>query len=82
MTKRIYNFELPYEIPSLYVHFGLQRFKNEGLFDRMPLHLRTKIETAAAAWEPFVITKETCDSIDDDIWKKIAAELNLDWSKE
>ena len=79
MAKRIYNFTLPYEISSLYVHFGLQRLQSEGLFDKLPLDLRAKIETSAAVWEPVVISKEMCDAIDDDTWEKICKHLKWEF---
>lgn len=78
---RIYHFELPYTVSAMYVHFGLNKLKDEGLFDRLPKDLQVQFEAAAAAWEPVVIIKEECDEIDENTWEIIAAELGLAWSK-
>lgn len=80
MSNRTYNFELPYEISSFYVTFGINKLKSEGTFDKLPAVLQAKLQHASENWEAVLVTKTELDSIDDDVWKILAAELGLDWS--
>lgn len=76
---RKYNFELPYKISYFYVVMGLQGLKDEGIFERLPIHVRNGIEDAYNSWSGVVVTKEDCDSIDEETWEIIANRLNLSW---
>jgi hypothetical protein len=80
MSKRVYNFSLPYELSGMQVHVGLSQLKDAGVFDRLPVDFRAKLEQASVNWEHVSITKEMCDSIDDDTWQMLAQKLGLDWN--
>lgn len=80
MTHRTYKFELPYEIGSFTVGFGIGQLKAEGLFAKLPVDLQTRFDKAAETWQSVVITKQDCDEIDNDTWTKIADKLSLEWS--
>jgi len=78
---RKYKFQLPYEVNSFYVGFGIGQLKAEGLFDKLPKDLQDRFNEAADAWQSVTITKDECDEIDDDTWTKLADKLDLAWSK-
>lgn len=82
LTTRVYNFTLPYKISGVEIHFGLSQLKESGIFDRLPHSIRTMIEHASDNYEDISITKEMCDSVDDDTWQLLAQKLNLDWNLE
>jgi hypothetical protein len=81
MSKRKYHFQLPYEIGSFYVGFGISQLKHEGLFQKLPKGLQSRFQQAADNWSSLVVTKADCDSIDDHTWAAIATKLGLEWSK-
>lgn len=81
MTHRKYEFELPYEVSSFYVWAGYGRLKDQGILARLPKKLRDRIGTAYTNGDAIKITREDCDSIDDETWAKLASMLDLRYSQ-
>lgn len=79
---RKYNFALPYTVSAVYVHFGIDKLKGEGLFQQLPVGLQQRFQAASDAWAELVITEDDCDTITDGPWILIATQLGLDWSYE
>lgn len=73
--SRQYKFNLPYIIDVMHVEFGIGQLKSEGIFQRLPVALQQRVEAAAASWQSVAITKEDCDSIDDETWSLLEAKL-------
>lgn len=79
MSVRTYDFALPHTIPGMYVSIGIGQLQSAGHWDELPGALRTKLQDGSGLFSSVVITKDDCDSIPDDLWKDIAAKLNLAW---
>jgi hypothetical protein len=77
---RTYHFELPYSIPGMYVHFGRDRLRNEGLFQQLPPYIQDRFNAAADSWTALMITERDLNAIDDKPWALLARELELNWS--
>jgi hypothetical protein len=80
MTKRIYEFELPYMLPGMFAGRAVSEIQSMGLWARVPKKLQKKL-SEASWWSPVEITKADLDGIPDDLWKKLAERLNLKWRK-
>ena len=79
-TPRNYHFPLPYEIPASYIKMGLNRFKKDGTFQRLPPYLQAKLQKAYDNWWGLRVHKRDLDAIDDVTWTHLAAKLKLKWS--
>ena len=77
--EREYLFPLPYKIQAVYLHYGIQQLKNEGVFHRLPEELQHKWTRAALAWHDVRVTAADLDKINDECWTRIADKLNLQW---
>lgn len=77
-TKRVYLFDLPYALPGLYAGPAIEEIRSLGFWERTPRRLRAKLE-GASWWSPVEITKQDLDEIPDDLWRALAARLNLKW---
>jgi hypothetical protein len=75
--RRIYSFDLPVHIPFLAIGFVKRKFKEIGVWDSMPVHLKRK--TKAAGWGGLTITRKDLDSLPDEVWLTMARELKLEW---
>jgi hypothetical protein len=75
--RRIYSFDLPVHIPFLAIGLVKKKFKQIGVWDSMPAHIKQK--TKAAGWGGLTITKKDLDSLPDDVWLTMARELRLEW---
>lgn len=78
--SRNYEFELPYEVSSFVVGFGLGQLKAELIFEKLPADLQARFQHAADNWQSVTITRADCDEIDNETWAKIAEKLSLSWS--
>ncbi len=76
-ARRIYSFELPIHIPFLGVGFVKQKFKQIGVWDKMPAQLKQKAK--AAGWGGLTITRKDLDSLPDNVWLPMAREFKLEW---
>src|SRR5262249_36663168 len=76
---RLYDVELPYHIPGLGVGFAISRFKQIGIWDKLPHPIRVRAKAAKGSWSGFKITQKDLDSIPDDAWETIAAKLGIGW---
>jgi hypothetical protein len=76
---RTYHFELPYKIDTIYLHYGLQMLRKEGVFQKLPKDLQEKWIKAKDAWHPLKVTKADLDRIDNNTWARIANKLKLKW---
>lgn len=75
--RRIYSFDLPVHIPFLAIGLVKRKFKQIGVWDGMPAHIKKK--TKAAGWAGLTITRKDLDSLPDEIWLTMARELRLEW---
>jgi hypothetical protein len=81
-ARRIYNFPLPARAPGFVLGMAIKRAKSLGLWDKLPDPLRRKISKAKGTWSGCALTRDDLDSISDDLWEKMAAEMRLDWEYE
>jgi hypothetical protein len=76
---RVYSIELPHRIPGFGVGFAISKFKRIGVWDKLPPALQEKTKAAKGSWTGLKLTQEDLDSIPDDAWQTIAAELSVGW---
>jgi hypothetical protein len=78
-TCRIYDLDLPYRIPGFGVGFAISKFKQIGVWDKLPAALRNKAREAKGSWSGLKLTQKDLDSVSDDAWRRIAAEFGVRW---
>jgi hypothetical protein len=76
---RIYDLELPYRVPGFGVGFAISKFKQIGVWDRLPVALKDKAREARGSWSGLKLTQKDLDSVPDDAWRMIAAEFGVRW---
>ena len=76
---RLYDVELPYRVPGFGVGVAISKFKQIGVWDKFPHALKDKAKAAKGSWTGLKITQKDLDSIPDDAWETIAAELGVGW---
>ena len=82
MSKRKYDFKLPYHLSAVKVFYAEGELKREGLWEHLPKNLQDAMEHAKSKWYPLTITEQELDELDDGTWSKIAAKLQLKWENE
>jgi hypothetical protein len=76
-TRRTYAFDLPYYIPVFGIGFAIGRLKKLGAWERLPRPLKVRIKGARSSWSGLKITRKDLDSIPDEVWTVIAADIDL-----
>jgi hypothetical protein len=76
---RVYDLELPYRIPGFGVGFAIRKFKQIGVWDKLPAALRNKACEAKGSWSGLKLTRKDLDSVPDDAWRMIATEFGVRW---
>jgi hypothetical protein len=76
---RIYDLDLPHRIPGIAVGFAISKFKQVGVWTKLPPALRAKAKDARGMWGCLKLTQKDLDSIPDEVWTAIAKELNVRW---
>jgi hypothetical protein len=80
VAYRLYEVELPYRVPCFGVGIAISKFKQIGVWHKLPHDLKQKAKEAKGSWSGLKITQKDLDSIPDDAWETIAAELGVGWS--
>jgi hypothetical protein len=80
VAYRLYDVELPYRVPCFGVGIAISKFKQMGVWHKLPHALKTKANEAKASWSGLKITQKDLDSIPDDAWETIAVGLGVGWS--
>mgnify|MGYP001008605068 CR=1 FL=1 len=75
--SREYKFQLPYNIPCMFIGMAVSSLQDKGLWEDLPVNLKRKIKQAQQGWDDIQLTREDLDSISDELWEKIAIELEL-----
>jgi hypothetical protein len=76
---RVYDLDLPYRIPGFGVGFAISKFKQIGVWDKLPAALKNKAREARGSWGGLKLTQKDLDSVSDDVWKTIATEFGVRW---
>ena len=76
---RLYDVELPYRVPCFGVGIAISKFKQIGVWHKLPQALKEKAKDAKGSWSGLKITQKDLDSIPDDAWETIAVELGVGW---
>ena len=76
---RVYDLDLPFRIPCLGVGFAISKFKQIGVWSKLPPALRAKAKDARSTWSGLKLTRKDLDSVSDDVWEIIAAEFSVRW---
>ena len=76
---RVYDLDLPYRIPGFGVGLSISKFKQIGVWDRLPIALKDKAREARGSWSGLKLTQKDLDSVPDDAWRTIAAEFGVRW---
>jgi hypothetical protein len=76
---RLYDVKLPYRVPGFGVGVAITKFKQIGVWDKLPHALKDKAKEAKGSWTGLKITQKDLDSIPDDAWQTIAVELGVGW---
>jgi hypothetical protein len=77
---RVYDLELPYRVPGFGVGPAISKFKQIGVWDKLPAALRNnKAREAKGSWSGLKLTQKDLDSVPDDAWRMIAAEFGVRW---
>jgi hypothetical protein len=79
VAYRLYDLELPYHIPFLGVGIVISKFKQIGVWHKLPHALKEKAKEAKGTWSGLKITQRDLDSVPDEAWKTIAVELGVRW---
>ena len=79
VAYRLYDVELPYRVPCFGVGIAINKFKQIGVWHKLPYELKEKARDAKGSWSGLKITQKDLDSIPDDVWKTIAVELDIGW---
>jgi hypothetical protein len=76
---RIYDLDLPHRIPGIAVGFAISKFKQIGVWTKLPPALRAKAKDARGTWSGLKLTQKDLDSVPDEAWEIIAAALSVRW---
>jgi hypothetical protein len=76
---RLYDLDLPHRVPGIAVGFAISKFKQIGVWNRLPPALKDKARAARGAWGGLKLTQKDLDSVPDDAWETIAKALNVRW---
>ena len=77
---RLYDLELPHRIPGFAVGFAISKFKQLGVWSKLPPALRAKAKDARGTWGGGLkLTQKDLDSVSDAAWEIIATELSVRW---
>lgn len=76
---RLYDLELPYHVPGFAVGIAISKFKQIGVWDKLPHALKDKARAAKGTWGGMKLTQKDLDSVPDDAWETIATELRVGW---
>jgi hypothetical protein len=79
--SRKYHFKLPYEVSGWAAAIAVTHLQQRELFYQLPRSLQDRLTYAAETWKTIKVTKEDLDELPDDLWARIAQELQLSWSK-
>jgi hypothetical protein len=77
---RLYDAEFPYPAPGFGAEFAISKFKQIGVWDKLPHAIKDKAKAAKGSWTDLKITQKDVDSIPNDAWETIAVELGLGWT--
>ena len=78
-ANRIYGFDVPVKVPFLAIGLAISKFKQIGVWDKMPALIKQKTKKAKASWSGVTITKVDLDSLPEDVWQTMAREFRLEW---
>jgi hypothetical protein len=77
---RVYDLDLPHRIPGFAVGFAISKFKQLGVWSKLPPALRAKAKDARGVWGGGLkLTQKDLDSVPDDAWETIARALSVRW---
>jgi hypothetical protein len=76
---RVYNLDLPLRIRGFGVGFMISKFKQIGVWSKLPPALRAKAKDARGTWSGLELTQRDLDSLSDDVWEIIATEFSVRW---
>src|SRR5262245_46428973 len=76
---RIYDLHLPHRIPGFAVSFAISKFKQIGVWGKLPVTLKSKAREARGSWTGLKLNQRDLDSIPDDAWQMIAEQLSVRW---
>jgi len=79
VAYRLYDVELPYRVPCFGVGIAIGKFKQIGVWHKLPHALKEKAKDAKGSWSGLKITQKDLDSIPYDAWQTIAVELGVGW---
>jgi hypothetical protein len=79
VAYRFYDFALPYHVPWFCVGMAVSKFKQLGVWRKLPHALKEKTKQAQGSWSGLKITQKDLDAIPDDAWETIAVELGVEW---
>src|SRR5262245_42065482 len=79
VAYRLYDLALPYRIPFFGVGIAISKFKQIGVWHKLPHTLKEKAKEAKGTWSGLKITQRDLDSVPDDAWETIAVELGIRW---
>src|SRR5262249_7341164 len=79
VAYRFYDLDLPYSVPCFGVGIAISKFKQIGVWPKLPHALKEKAKEAKGSWSGLKITQRDLDSIPDDAWETIAVELGVRW---
>lgn len=76
---RLYDIELPFHVPGFGVGIAISKFKQIGVWSKLPPALKDKAKAARGTWGGMKLTQKDLDSIPDDAWVTIATEFSVQW---
>jgi hypothetical protein len=60
---RVYDLDLPLRIPGFGVGFAISKFKQIGVWSKLPPALRAKAKDARGTWSVLKLTQKDLDSV-------------------
>ena len=73
---RVYDLDLPLRIPGFGVGFAISKFKQIGVWSKLPPALWAKAKHARGTWSGLKLTQKDLDSVSDDVWESIATAFS------
>ena len=76
---RLYDIDLPLRVPGFAIGFAISKFKQIGVWHKLPPALKDRAREAKGTWTGLQLTQKDLDSVPDDAWATIATELSVRW---
>jgi hypothetical protein len=75
VAYRLYDVELPYRVPCFGVGIAINKFKQIGVWHKLPYELKEKARDAKGSWSGLKITQKDLEGTSKNSSRQVAANL-------